>query len=700
MHLFPDDQKIGVFRGFREGGLEFHADIALPYKANMHQRPMHGSFILVRLEHEDEAVLGRITSFSSDGKLSSASGEEFAIRAMRDQREVPEDLREQYLKYRVNIRVLGVLRNSGNQPTFVPSHRRLPHVGSPVAFPSDAVLQWISGHNDAGAHIGFMALGEYIHDPNRTRHADESWMQLISPEVRVHFNIEDLISRRSFVFARAGFGKSNLNKLLFSQLYQNQPYTSKRNGKQVPVGTLLFDPDGEYFWPDYKGRPGFCDVPWLQDKLVVFTSRAAPSSFYESFTASKVRLDIREVKPSDVISIALPPEKQDQQNVAKLRSLNPVNWRKLVDLIHRERNNALPQKVGEILNLTMPNQEAEAIAARSNMSTVVGLLHDPSSQLLARLLEALSAGKLCVVDISQMRGQQGFVLAGLLLRQIFSRNQEEFTKQNPKTIPTIAVIEEAQSVLNERAASAEPFISWVKEGRKYDLGAVLITQQPGSIPNEILSQGDNWFIFHLLSSGDLQNLKSANSHFSTDILSTLLNEPIRGQGVFWSSAAGREYPIPIRINSFEAAFRQLDPDYNRGPVHTFAGELRDRTEAFQREAEQFGALTDAPRDEDAPEPVDPQPVVDIAVAKEQRAIRAIQEDSELVSRIRSEGARWGLIQSRIANALKDSYERSFDIAYELVPVAVEAVFGPRNQSWHTFKDGEGKTIIRAGKKGP
>src|SRR6516225_2956191 len=176
-----------------------------------------------------------------------------------------------------------------------------------------------------------------------------------------------------------------------------------------------------------------------------------------------------------------------------------------------------------------------------------------------------------------MRGQQGFVLAGIILRQIFSRNQEEFTKQNPKTIPTIAVIEEAQSVLNERAAAAEPFVAWVKEGRKYDLGAVLITQQPGSIPNEILSQGDNWFIFHLLSAADLQTLRSANAHFSSDLLGSLLNEPIPGQGIFWSSAAGREYPIPVRIRSFETEFKMLDPSYNRPAVTTFAAMLRERT---------------------------------------------------------------------------------------------------------------------------
>src|SRR5204863_2568385 len=138
------------------------------------------------------------------------------------------------------------------------------------------------------------------------------------------------------------------------------------------------------------------------------------------------------------------------------------------------------------------------------------------------------------------------MLSGLILRRIFDRDQREFTEAEPRTIPTIAVIEEAQAVLTSGATSAEPFVTWVKEGRKYDLGSVLITQQPGSIPTEILSQGDNWFIFHLLSAADLTSLRQANAHFSEDLLSALLNEPIPGQGVFWSSVGGKAYPISLR----------------------------------------------------------------------------------------------------------------------------------------------------------
>ena len=237
LHLFPRDQVVGVFRGFQQGGLEFHADLVLPYRNEFQNIPMHGEFLLVQLETPDEAVLGRITSFSSEGKLSFGTGEEFNIRAVREERPIPEDLREQYLKYKVNIRVLGILRKNGNGLTFVPSHRRLPHVGSKVAFPAGEVRREIAGHNIDGATIGHLAFGEYIYTGGNTDVETQDWMQILQPEVMVRFPMESLVSRRSFVFARAGFGKSNLNKLLFSKLYETTPYVTKRAGKRVPVGS-------------------------------------------------------------------------------------------------------------------------------------------------------------------------------------------------------------------------------------------------------------------------------------------------------------------------------------------------------------------------------------------------------------------------------------------------------------------------------
>lgn len=686
INLFPKEKIIGIFRGFQQGGLEFHADLVLPYRNEFQSIPMHGQFVLVQLETPEEAVLGRIASFSSEGKLSYGSGEEFNIRAVREDRPIPEDLREQYLKYRVNIRVLGVLRRNGNGLTFVPSHRRLPHVGSRVAFPGDEVLREIAGHNLDGAPIGHLAFGEYIYAGGNDFVEPQDWMRIVSPEVLVRFPIESLVSRRSFIFARAGFGKSNLNKLLFSKLYEKTPYVIKRGGNQVPVGTVIFDPDGEYFWPDDKGRPGLCDVPALEDKIVVFTERKNPSPFYQSFVAGGIKLDIRRLRPSDVIAIALGPERQDQQNVRKLRSLAQDRWESLVNLIDADGNSADLREIQTLLEL-QSSQETEALAARANMTTIVRTLHDKSSQLMDMLVHALSEGKLCVIDVSQMRGNQSLILSGLILRRIFDRNQQEFTSANPKTIPTIAVVEEAQAVLNENAPASDPYVAWVKEGRKYDLGALLITQQPGSIPVEILSQGDNWFIFHLLSAADLMSLKRANAHFSDDLLSSLLNEPIPGQGVFWSSVGGKPYPVSFRALSFEKIYPMLDPDYNRPAGNTYACKLQSIfSDAIQP--------TMSNREVGIREEL-----VDAKGNIEQKAIEALQKNENMRKQLESsEGMPWYGVQKFLIDCLPEYLEDRNQFAYNLVPKAMNIVFGTRGVAWETYKHPKSeKTWIRVKK---
>ena len=689
--LFTEENSVGVFRGFREGGLEFHADLTIPYRPKLHNVPMHGAFLLVQLENANEAVLGRITSLSATGRLAGDSGEQYSIRAVMDKRPVDEELREAFLQYRVDIRVLGVLRvDRDDRLHFIPSHRRLPHVGSPVAFPTDEVLRHISGHYEEGAELGYLALGEYIYAGSDDRVDIQEWMQRKAPQVLIRFPVQNLVARRSFIFARAGFGKSNLTKLLFSSLYETTPTTLKRDGRQAPVGTVIFDPDGEYFWPDEKGRPALCDVRKLKDQLVVFTSREAPSPYYGSFVAGQVRLDLRRLSPGDVIAIAVSPERQDQQNVRKLRQMNSGDWAELIDLVDMHGHSADLERIKQLLRLEATQGDAEALAARANIVAVVRALHDRSSQMLDLLLTALQDGKLCVVDISQLRGGPSMMLAGLVLRRIFDRNQLEFTKANPSTIPTIAVIEEAQSVLNERASAATPFVEWIKEGRKYDLGAVLITQQPESIPQEILSQGDNWFLFHMLAEGDLSRARNANAHFSRDLLASLLNEPIPGQGVFWSSVANAKYPLPLRVLSFEKLVQRADPTYIGASISTYAASLKLRFK--QKEStgpapvigESASSITD-----DAPSDLGHDPLR----AAEQSAIEALRRHKEFVDQI-ERGIPWGRVFGILRDALPEDMDDRDGIAKGLVVRAITSVVGgEQNVAWTTERRGGKNTLF-------
>jgi len=250
-------------------------------------------------------------------------------------------------------------------------------------------------------------------------------------------------------------------------------------------------------------------------------------------------LDIRTLPARDVIGIAISPDRQNQQNVLKLKSVTDANWRELVDLIYTHRLQAPDERVGQLLGYNrsqIQSNLAEIAAARSNMFNVVQHLHDPTSQLINGTIDALREGCVVIIDISLLSSTAGYNIAGLLMRKIFSYNQEHFTGTGGVSpIPVIAVIEEAQSVLGRNLEETSPFVEWVKEGRKYDLGAILVTQQPGSMAPELLSQADNWFCFHLLSEGDAATLGRYNSHFSPDILAHLIGEPIRGNCYMWSA---------------------------------------------------------------------------------------------------------------------------------------------------------------------
>jgi hypothetical protein len=86
------------------------------------------------------------------------------------------------------------------------------------------------------------------------------------------------------------------------------------------------------------------------------------------------------------------------------------------------------------------------------------------------------------------------------------------------------------------------------------LGCILVTQQPGSISDQIISQGDNFFVLHRLNKTDLGILQRHNAHYTDDILGFIRNEPIQGNCYFWS-APNQPYVLPVRVASFDSVAR-------------------------------------------------------------------------------------------------------------------------------------------------
>lgn len=574
--IFDEKNVIGFFNGLTETGLEFGAEITIGYNSVHQELPMLGQFVFIELSRPDEAVLGRITTIRSSGKLATGPGDELGLKNVEHGTPMSEDIRAQFLRYKISLRLLGILREDrkGNIQ-IVASNRRLPHLGAKVAFLSDTLLRRVAGADRGGSEIGYFALGEFIYclGDEASHSIPDEFIQL-SPIVKPQFHVTDLVRRRTQIFARAGYGKSNLIKLLFAALYKNNiPTITLDDGTDHPVGSLLFDPDGEYFWPGAQGGapPGLCDIPDLANRIVLFTDRHSDHPYYQSFVAGTPRIDLRQLSPAVAIRVGIPTDRQGQQGTEYIgRMRKGENWNELIDRTWLYLQNSQWELIDDSHLQRLTNVQANSTGGlRNSLLMMVRDLHDPRSSTLDKTLKALRNGAIVIFDLSRMRGRPATSINALMLQQVFNHNLESHTDGD--IIPCISIIEEAQKVLSGTSSGdAHPvFVEWTKEGRKYGLGSVIVTQQPGVIDMEILSQSDTTFAFHVISKSDLRALQQANAQFSDDILAALLNEPIEGQGYFWSSASKPKlsYPISFRAFDFGQIYKRLDQNkLSRSPI--------------------------------------------------------------------------------------------------------------------------------------
>ncbi len=535
MNQLIEQAPIGFFKGFSESGLEFKAEIVSPYHSNY--RPILGSFILIFVDKQN-LILGRITRFSPVGIMSGMEGDEYlADLARLKKQDIPEGLKESKLRYNVNVKLLGGLEYDYDKRAFNyrPSIRKLPHLGAPVKEPTLEIIKFICSlgsqvTKSTSVIIGHYSLGDLIYDGEN-----------VSDSIPIQFDIDKLVSKRTFVFARAGYGKSVLIKLLVTKLYE----------KEQDVGMLIFDPEGEYAFP-VNENPGLANIPELADKLVVYTNRAYPNldTKFKKMIGGSVSLNLSELKPADVVAQCVVEEKQEMIFALRLKGLYEQEWATLIDKLYEEEYRLADEDISEIVHLDPKKDDASLRAIKNNLIPVIKSLHNKDSRMIEGIKHHLKKGHIVVVDISLLTTGVGNEICGLILNELFSQNQKNFSSgEESKMSKIIVTIEEAQTVLSQKMSDTSPFVRWAKEGRKYRLGAILVTQQPGAMAGELLSQGDNFFAFHLLSEGDLKTLQRANAHFSNDILANILNEPIKGNAYFWS-APDQPFVLPVRIINF------------------------------------------------------------------------------------------------------------------------------------------------------
>jgi uncharacterized protein len=218
-----------------------------------------------------------------------------------------------------------------------------------------------------------------------------------------------------------------------------------------------------------------------------------------------------------------------------------------------------PQAAGHIF------LSGAALNIRRQLEALASMLRDPRYDFLFRpgpwlpgpeqepqkdldeLLKGWVGGDspISILDLSGISSSILIQLAGTLLRIIYDALfWGRFLPEGGRKRPLLVVLEEAHVYLtsagSDVATTAVRRI--VKEGRKYGIGAMIVSQRPGEIDQTILSQCGTIFALRLSNATDRSHVTATVSDNLEGLLAML---PILRTGE--ALAVGEAVPLPLRM---------------------------------------------------------------------------------------------------------------------------------------------------------
>ncbi len=328
----------------------------------------------------------------------------------------------------------------------------------------------------------------------RSRMGDLPVGHLRSGEAEVDFEVGipgASLASHVGIFATTGMGKSNLMQVLAGGAMRTQ-------GR---YGLLLVDPHGEY-------RTSLARHPWAAERLRTYAARALPNT-------SSLRVSLAELSVDDLRTAyewSRPQEEAlfelerhygggDNQGLGWLLAFSQV------DDLAGFRDVELNGRVA-LNTLQVVHRRARRIVELPCVSA------DPNVSVGGAVVRELLAGKVVLVDVSGLGSTEEVLVASFLTRRLLDHWSSVYLDEPERhaDLPVVAVVlEEAQRVLSSsRDRESNVFPRVAREGRKFKVGLVAITQQPKLLDDELLSQFNTFFILGLADEKDRNILRSSS----------------------------------------------------------------------------------------------------------------------------------------------------------------------------------------------
>ncbi len=496
--------------------------------------PKIGDFIVLTPKNEDgQKFLTRVEEevYDEDPIFRSQDKTLVAVHYARiAERELSERDKQKMFSYTYKVKLLGTFLDTGHSIDFTTAVRKLPVVSYHARHLSKLEVEAIINKQDAsGAIIGNICIGEEIH----------------RDKGNILFNVNRLREKRTMVFAQSGFGKTNLVKVLLYHIIGDTSF-----------GKLIFDLNGEYFAKSQETL-GLGDInePNIRENVVVYTDKDVALYKDHFIFGGKVLINShKHLSIGDIINFSTGFSDVmksfltylDDEGVSDFINqiddyvADPAKLHKAYPDFFKEKDKSAQQTIAAIRK-----------RIRHLIDDGKGI-HSNSSTMLEDIFTYLKQGKTVIVDLSLKDSNDASIISTILTRKLFEHNKSEFISSKlDAVIETVIFVEEAQNVLSEEMvkSNSNPFVRCAKEGRKFKLGMVTITQRPSAISDEIRTQAENFFAFHMGNSDDIKALVKSNIHYDGVISKFIQRETIKGNLYMVTSESA--FVVPIRVLEFE-----------------------------------------------------------------------------------------------------------------------------------------------------
>ena len=359
-----------------------------------------------------------------------------------------------------------------------------------------------------------------------------------SGEVPIVLSVKDVVSTHLAILASTGSGKS----------YTAGVFVEELMNKYNRAAVLIVDPHGEYHtMSSIMGNEQFFGEDGYRPEVKIFTP-------------DKIKVRFSTLTEADV-KYLLPEGTSDKMAHFLSQAFRSLNERLKAErradyayAYHDLRDEVNAQKYGD---------ESKKDGSGGNVSSIDGLLwrmdsrfDKPDSIFSASdhipLKDLFAPGRCTILQLSDIEQHEQQVIVGTLLRRVnkarmlTTRDEAAPNTENFLNYPVFTLLEEAHRFAPAGASVVSTNIlkQILSEGRKFGVGIGLITQRPGKLDQDVLSQCMTQIIMRIVNPIDQQTVAQSVEGAGRAMLAEL---PALTKGQAVISGVGINTPVMCRI---------------------------------------------------------------------------------------------------------------------------------------------------------